>query len=62
VIEAADERLDEGFHLFEEAAGLRWTNGDALLPAALFAGMGESFELELHVASTTHYPLFGVAA
>jgi hypothetical protein len=62
VIEAADERLDDGFHSFEESNGFRWTNGDALLPGGLFDGLGGSFELELHVASTTHYPLFGVAA
>jgi hypothetical protein len=57
--EASDPLLYEGFHLFEEDNGFRWTDGDALLPATLFDDMDGGCELELYVASTTRYPLFG---
>jgi hypothetical protein len=58
MIEASDPSLGKGFHLFEEDNGFRWTDGDALLPAALFDRVDGAFELELQVASTTRYPLF----
>jgi hypothetical protein len=58
LIEASDASLDEGFHLFEEDNGFRWTDGDALLPAALFDGVQGACELELSVGGTTRYPLF----
>jgi hypothetical protein len=61
VIEAADASLTEGFHRFESAGGLRWTDGDAALPAALFEGFDGPMELVLHSAGTTRYPLFGSA-
>jgi hypothetical protein len=59
VMEADDPTLAEGFHGFEPNDGLRWTNGDASLPATLFADLNGPMELELHVAGTTSYPLFG---
>jgi Hint domain len=61
VIEAADGALSEagGFYPFEQANGLRWTNGDAALPAALFAGVEGPIELVLHVGGITVYPLLG---
>ena len=62
VIEAADPALRDGFHLFEEANGFRWTDGDARLPEALFEGVGGAVELELHVGATARYPLFGELA
>jgi hypothetical protein len=61
VMEADDPTLDDGFHGFEANDALRWTNGDARLPAALFAGLNGPMELELHVGGTTSYPLFGDA-
>jgi hypothetical protein len=62
VIEASDPSLCDGFHLFEEANGFRWTDGDACLPAALFRGVTGVSELELLVAATARYPLFSEAA
>jgi autotransporter passenger strand-loop-strand repeat protein len=59
VIEASDDSLATGFHLFEAGTGWRWTDGDALLPAALFDGVDGGCELELRLAGSTQYPLFG---
>ncbi len=61
LLEAADLRLAGGFHLFEPDNGYRWTDGDALLPAELFAGARGPFMLELEVAETTRYPLLTAA-
>ena len=57
MIAADDERLSDGFHAFEADHAFRWTNGDALLPAELFAGVRDACELELHVACTSRYAL-----
>jgi hypothetical protein len=59
MIEASDALLDDGFHPFEPDNGLRWTDGNARLPAALFDGIGGAIELELQVGCTMQYPLFG---
>jgi hypothetical protein len=59
LIEASDSSLTQGFHLFEQVNGFRWTDGDAPLPATLFDGVNGACELELHVGCTTQYPLFG---
>jgi Hint domain len=56
-LEAADASLSEGFHEFEPANGLRWTDGDAVLPTALFEGFGDPMELVLHIGCTTCYPI-----
>ena len=61
LIEAVDPALRDGFHLFEEDNGFRWTDGDARLPEVLFEGMSGAVELELHVGATARYPLFGEA-
>jgi hypothetical protein len=52
--DAADPLLGAGFHAFEPDHDLRWTNGDAPVPSALFAAISE---LELHVGCTTWCPL-----
>jgi hypothetical protein len=52
-----DERLSDGFHAYEADHAFRWTNGDALLPAELFADVPGACELELHVACTSRYAL-----
>ncbi|MGA3401867.1 MAG: hypothetical protein ABSC95_21855, partial [Acetobacteraceae bacterium] len=62
IVEAADPVLAEGFHAYETDSGLRWTNGDAALPAALFDGFDGPLELVLHVGCTTRYPSLGDAA
>lgn len=51
-----DHRLAQGFHAYEPDQRVRWTNGDAMLPAALFADAGLPLELELHLGCTTQYP------
>ena len=55
IMEASDMRLAEGFHAFEADNNFRWTNGDALLPAALFDGFSGPMELVLHVGATARY-------
>ena len=35
-------RLVDGFHAFEASDAIRWTDGDAAVPAALFDGMTDS--------------------
>ena len=57
VVDASDEALQDGFHLFEADNGFRWTDGDAGLPGGLFDGMNSAFELELHVGATAQYPV-----
>jgi len=55
VIEVQDQRLVEGFHAFEADNGLRWTDGDADLPATLFEGFDGPMELILHIGGSTQY-------
>ncbi len=55
MIEAEDTALDIGFHLFEPDNEFRWTDGDALVPAALFADVYGVCELELEVGCTARY-------
>jgi hypothetical protein len=55
VIEADDTLLDAGFHAFEADNGFRWTNGDAVLPAGIFAGFSGPLVVELTVADTVRY-------
>jgi hypothetical protein len=62
VIEAADPALVDGFHAYEPRNGLRWTDGDAALPAVLFDGFDGPMELLVHAGGTTQYPLCGDAA
>jgi hypothetical protein len=55
VIEAADDRLREGFHGHEPELDIRWTDGEARLPADLFDGFDGTTELILQVEATTRY-------
>ena len=57
VIDACDPALTSGFHGFEPDEDLRWTNGDAPLPAALFAGFAGPCELEVLACRAARYPL-----
>jgi T5SS/PEP-CTERM-associated repeat protein len=59
LIQASDPALNDGFHSFEPDTGLRWTDGDAGLPASLFKGFHGPTELVLHLGCTAQYPLFG---
>jgi hypothetical protein len=60
-IEAADARLTDGFHTFEPELGLRWTDGDAALPAALLDGFDGPVEMHLLLGGLTRYPVFAFA-
>jgi hypothetical protein len=62
VMEAEDPALTDGFHAFEPALGLRWTDGDAVLPAALFEGFEGTVTLGLHLDGSGQYPAFAQAA
>jgi hypothetical protein len=55
IIEAADERLVDGFHGHEPELEIRWTDGDASLPAALFDGFDGRIDLVLRLEGTTRY-------
>ena len=56
VIKPNDVRLSAGFHDFEPDNDLRWTNGDATIPAGLFAGFTAPLELVLRLGASTRYP------
>jgi hypothetical protein len=47
--------LADGWHKYEAADALRWTDGDAALPASLFAGVTTASMLILHTGPTTQY-------
>ncbi len=59
VTEADNLGLRHGFHDFEAANALRWTDGDAVVPPALFDTFDGRLEVVLHVVATTHYSLWG---
>jgi hypothetical protein len=46
----------DGFHLYGADGNLRWTDGDARLPMALFSGFSRGVDVVLYVNSTTPYP------
>jgi hypothetical protein len=56
VIEAADAGLVDGFHMFEAADAIRWTNGDAAVPDSLFDGVTASAMLLVNLGGCTRYP------
>lgn len=62
IMAADDDRLADGFHAFEPDLDLRWTDGQAVIPAALFANFAGKLELELSVAGTALYLLLAEAA
>jgi hypothetical protein len=58
MIEAEDQRLEDGFHMFEAGNSLRWTDGDAILPAPLFEDFAGAAEVVLHLGGSAWYPAF----
>jgi hypothetical protein len=62
VMEAADTALVAGFHTFEPDGGIRWTDGDATVPAVLFEAMHGGFEVVVHIAYSAWYRDDRVAA
>jgi len=61
MIDASDSALIDGFHAFEIDNGFRWTNGEGVLPSALFRDIDVPCELELLIVGTVLYPLFDEA-
>ena len=55
VTEAGDPILTDGFHDYEPAGRVRWTDGDAGLPDALFAGDAVT-SIDVYVSGSTFYP------
>jgi hypothetical protein len=55
VLKANDARLADGFHAYEAADDLRWTDGLATLPMEPFARFNGGVEVVLHLAATTQY-------
>src|SRR3984885_13536398 len=51
-IDAEDTSLTDGFHSFEGGHAFRWTNGDAAIPAELFAGAHGPCMLMLQLGAT----------
>ena len=54
-IDAGADALVDGFHAFEVGNGMRWTDGDAAVPADFFAGMNGPGMLMLHLGGATRY-------
>jgi hypothetical protein len=52
---ASDRALTDGFHAFEPASGMRWTNGDAAIPARLWDAFTGPLEIVLHLGGSTLY-------
>jgi hypothetical protein len=50
-----DPLLTHGFHALEPRTGLRWTNGNAALPRAMFARFAGPCEVVLHLGGTARY-------
>ncbi|HEX3574376.1 MAG TPA: hypothetical protein VHU42_07230 [Rhodopila sp.] len=55
-IEAVDPCLEDGFHAFEADDGIRWTDGDAVVPGPLLAGFEGPFEMVVCLGGSTFYP------
>ncbi len=60
LFDADDERLTAGFHGYEPADRLRWTDGSGALPGDVFAGFDKGAEVMVQLGGATRYPDFGV--
>jgi hypothetical protein len=56
LIDADDDRLITGFHGYEPADNLRWTNGHAELPIDAFAQFDKGAKVMVHLGGGTRYP------
>ena len=61
IMEARDPALADGFHAYEAGVAVRWTDGDALIPPALFQGFDGKMELVLHLDGVMQYPAYAEA-
>ena len=55
VLRADAATLTDGWHAFEPNGGIRWTDGDAALPARLCAGMASPAMLVVQFGAATRY-------
>jgi hypothetical protein len=55
LIDADDERLAAGFHEYEPAANIRWTDGHADLPIQAFARFDSGAEVTVKLGGSTRY-------
>ena len=55
VLNADDDALKDGFHAYEPECAWRWSDGDAGLPAVLWAEFSGPLELLLQIGGTTRY-------
>jgi hypothetical protein len=55
IIDADNERLTKGFHGYESADDLRWTKGNATLPADVLACFTGEPEVILTLVGSTRY-------
>jgi hypothetical protein len=53
---AAAASLNDGYHAFEADSGVRWTDGDAGIPASLFHEIDHAAMLIVQLGGTTRYP------
>jgi hypothetical protein len=58
-IKAEDALLQDNFHGYEADNDIRWTYGDAGVPARLFEGFTGPLEIALRVGGKTYYPNAG---
>ena len=59
LVDADDERLTAGFHDYEPAENIRWTDGHAELPIQAFARFDAGAEVVVHLGGATRYPVAG---
>ena len=62
VLAASDAGLTDGFHSYEADCDHRWTDGNAALPGAVFAGFSGMVDVVLLTDGTTWYHDDGAAA
>jgi hypothetical protein len=55
LVEASDACLRDGFHGYEPDEDIRWTNGNALLPADLFTDCSMPIDVELLISGANRY-------
>jgi len=54
-IEAENALLTDGFHGYEADNDIRWTDGDAGVPAGLFEGFAGPLEITMRLGGATSY-------
>ena len=53
--DASSAALAQGYHEYEPVNKVRWTNGDAVVPTEVFAGMSGTSMLTLRLGGSTQY-------